>query len=88
MRVFVLTINEVYDYEEFTHKPRVFATLKNARKAKDEFVNNFKRTVDLTDTIDGDEWVEDITDNTYDAYIDGRYAENHYRVTIQSVEVQ
>ena len=82
MKVYVLTINEVYDYEEFNHNPRVFMKREDAiaelndikEEAKEEFAEDF-------DQFDDGE-------NGFEMYADGRYSEGHYSVYVHEVEVE
>ncbi len=88
MEVFVLTISEVFDFIDYDHKPKVFLNKEDAVKEMKDCFNSFKSQINLEEEIDGDKWVVDKGKNFYDAYIDGRYPENHYTIKISKVEVK
>ena len=83
-KVFIITIDEVYDFERFNHNPRAFKTEEGARKAfedlKKEARENYK-----DELSDDTYWtVEEYTDS-FEIYEDGRFAENHFTASLTSL---
>ncbi len=88
MNVFVVIIDEVYDLETFTHDPKVFHNLVDAKKYVKECADDFVRE-HKDDDIDDSSWEFEDDDNyRFEAYIDGRACEYHYNVTLSEVTVE
>ena len=82
-KVFVLTISDVADFEDFPKSPSVFENKEDALSAMKSYKEDFLKETDVeNDTKDGDGWVVEDCEMSFSAYIDGRYAENHYDITI------
>ena len=88
MVVYVVSVNDVSDFETFVHTPKVFKDKVDALKEMKTIVDDFRDLTNLDDKIDGDSWIEEKNETHYEAYIDGRYAENHYEVDVDCVEVE
>ena len=88
MVVYVVSVSEVCDFEHFNHTPKVFKNKVDAENEMNEFVKDFRNLTNLDDEIDGDSWIEEKNNSCYEAYIYGRYAENHCCVYIDCVEVE
>ena len=74
-KVFVLTISDVADFESFPKDPSVFEKKEDALSAMKSYKEDFLKDIDS-------EWVVEEGEMCFSAYIDGRYAENHYDITI------
>lgn len=82
MKVYVITIDEAYDFEKFNHAPEVFRVFDDARR-------RFEDIVALAKTEFKDcGWEESQGDNFYEAWEEGYWATNHYSVTVHTVELQ
>lgn len=83
MKVFVLTISDVYDYEGFPHNPRVFTDKK---KALDALHNAY-----LDAKKENGHWEEDDYtkgDTCFSMYPDGYWGTSHYDGRVDEVEVE
>ena len=88
MKVFVLTIDEVYEYAGFSHKPRVFTDKDNALDALYEL---YKDTKEELSKNGDDDWVEDDFkkgDSCFSLYPDGYWGTSHYDARVDEVEVE
>lgn len=88
MKVFVLTIDEVYEYEGFSHKPMVFTNKDKALDALYELYEDTKK--ELAENGD-DDWMEDDYkkgDSCFSLYPDGYWGTSHYDARVDEVEVE
>ena len=88
MKVFVLTIDEVYDYEGFSHTPMVFTNKDKALDALHELYEDTK--IELAENGD-DDWMEDDYkkgDECFSLYPDGYWGTSHYDARVDEVEVE
>lgn len=79
-KVFVLTISDVADFESFPKDPSVFEKKEDALSAMKSYKEDFLKDIDS-------DWVVEEDEMCFSAYIDGRYAENHYDITIYECRV-
>ena len=87
-KVFVLTISDVADFENFPQVPSVFEKKEDALSAMKSYKEDFLKETDVeNDTKDGDGWVVEDCEMSFSAYIDGRYAENHFDITIYECQI-
>lgn len=79
MKVYVLTIEQVWDYEQINLQTKVYYTEKDAKAA-------FKRwRDDEIKTVKENEWViETDNDTNFEAFEDGFYARNHSYASVSS----
>ena len=81
MKLYILTIDEVCDYVDQFYKPEVYLKKKEAVAA-------FK---DYKKEILDSEYVQEGYDNKdalhFECYRDGYYAQDHYSVTVHTIEV-
>lgn len=84
-RLYILTLDDVCDFATCEHIPRAFTNKEKALKALRSVSNSFVADYNLNDD---DEWVIEDNDDSFVAYINGRWAENHYRASIHEVEVE
>lgn len=81
-KVYIITIDEVYDFENFHHEPMVFADEKKAREemariineAKEEYKNKFN------EVEEGETYFE--------MYAEGYFSEGHYAVHLYEKEIE
>ena len=81
MKIYVIVTDEVYDFENFDHKPIAFTKRELAEKemdairegVKEEFENDFDTFVDGKDG--------------FEMYNDGCYSEGHYSATIYEIDL-
>ena len=57
MKIYVLTISEVFDFEDFSHKPKAFYKFEDAVAEMNSISNGFEKETDIESEIDGDSWV-------------------------------
>ena len=74
-KVFVLTFSDVADFENYPKSPSVFEKKEDALSAMKSYKEDFLKDID-------NGWVVEEDETSFSAYIDGRYAENHYDITI------
>lgn len=74
-KVFVLTFSDVADFENYPKAPFVFEKKEDALSAMKSYKEDFLKDID-------NGWVVEEDEMSFSAYIDGRYAENHYDITI------
>ena len=74
-KVFVLTFSDVADFENYPKAPFVFEKKEDALSAMKSYKEDFLKDIDSG-------WVVEDCEMSFSAYIDGRYAENHYDITI------
>lgn len=87
-KVFVLTFSDVADFENYPQSPSVFEKKEDALSAMKSHKEDFLKETDVeNDTKDGDRWVVEEDEMSFSAYIDGRYPENHYDITIYECRV-
>ena len=87
-KVFVLTFSDVADFENYPKAPFVFEKKEDALSAMKSYKEDFLKEVDVeNDAKDDGGWVVEDGKMSFSAYIDGRYAENHYDITIYECRV-
>ena len=79
-KVFVLTFSDVVDFENYPKSPSVFEKKEDALSAMKSYKEDFLKDID-------NGWVVEEDEMSFSAYIDGRYAENHYDITIYECRV-
>ena len=88
MKLYIITISDVYDYEGFHHAPIVCKTKEDAMRKLRDLRDNAKS--ELIDNGNYD-WVEDEFTNEsecFSTYLDGQWGTSHYDATIDEVEVE
>ena len=74
MKVYILTVDQVYNDEIFENSyPKAYSTMEKAKKAFNAFVDEERENVQR------DGWVEaeENSDTHYEAWEDGNYISNH-----------
>ena len=82
MKVYVITIDEVYDFETFNHTPRVFTNKDKAREAFEEISEQAR--IDYAK----DGWEEGYGADYYEMWPDGSWGTSHYGVYLQAIETE
>lgn len=85
-RLYILTIDDVYDFSTCEHAPRAFTDKEKALKALRSVSNSFITDYNIDDG--DDEWVIEDNGDSFEAYVDGYWSENHYIARIHEVEVE
>lgn len=82
-KVYVVTVNQVYQWEEMAvNYPKAFNTIDKAKAEFRKFVDDDRRYCER------DGWkIEDDTDTHFLSYEDGDYVCNHTEVSIVELEV-
>ena len=84
MKIFIITIDEVNDYVNESYKPEVHLTKAEAQKSFKAAVKQAKK--DYKDSLD-EEYVQESWSDHFECYRDGYFAQDHYSITIHTVEV-
>jgi len=79
MKLYIITIDEVYDFEGFAHKPIVSLTKKEAQAELARIKREAKKEFDF-DTLDS-------SPRGFSMYNDGTWGTSHYDANINVVEV-
>lgn len=90
MKVFVITISDVYDYEGFHHLPIVCATKEMAMKRLRELREDAKSML-IDNGNDDWEFEDDVFNEkskSFSMYPDGYWGTSHYDAVIDEVEVK
>jgi hypothetical protein len=85
MKVYVITIHEVYDFEDFHHTPRVFDSFE---KAKKELKAIAKQTIKENKRYGNDDWEVEQGDPYFSTYPDGCWGTSHYDAKISEAEIE
>lgn len=88
MKVYVITISDVYDYEGFHHAPIVCTTKEKAMKELRDLRDISKKELAA---YGNDDWVEDDFNEEsecFSMYPDGEWGTSHYDAVIDEVEVE
>lgn len=89
MKLYIITISDVYDYEGFHHAPIVCKTKEDAmRKLRDLRESTKAELIDLGNDW---EWEDDAFNEKSDRfsmYPEGSWGTSHYDAVIDEVEVE
>lgn len=83
MEVFVLTTQDVIDFEDHNNV-EVFSTLEDAKNELVKYASKVKQTIEDAD----EDWVIESSEDEFTAYQEYRYAENHCRANIVKAVVK
>ena len=83
--IWIITIDEVCDYEEFGQRPQAFEKEEDARAMLERFKKDIKS--DYADELN-DGWAYDEGRNFVEVYNDGWYSQDHYSVHLYEIELQ
>jgi hypothetical protein len=87
MKVYVLSISDVYDYEGFPHTPKVFTDKKKALNALHKEYKEAKQML----KYNGNHWEEDPYrkgKTRFSMYPEGSWGTSHYDGRVDEVEVE
>lgn len=82
MKLYVITIDEVFRFETFNHEPIAFLDKKKARDKFEDMREDARRI------FAEDEWETSEGENFYETYPDGRWSESHYGVYLKEIDVE
>lgn len=82
MKVYLITIHEVYEFENFPHTSQAFIKKEDAKKEFDRIVKNAKNMASSED------YTYDLGQNGASFYREGEWPEYHYDVELEEIEVQ
>ena len=82
MKIFIITIDDVFDYEGFHHDPIVKMSEEEAREQLENLYLSAKET--YTDEFDS----EERSDTSFSLFPDGNWGTSHYDARINEVEVE
>ena len=88
MKIYILTIDELYECEGYSHKPRAF-TDKN--KALNELHEEYLSKKEAIAKQEGKNWDEDEFkkgDTKFSLYPAGNWGTSHYDGKVEEVEVE
>lgn len=83
-KVWIITIDEVVDYENFGQRPQAFEKEEDARAMMERFKADIKE--DYAKELE-EGWVFEAGRNYCEVYDEGWYSQNHYKVSLNEVEV-
>lgn len=84
-KVWIITIDEVCDYEKFYQSPMAFKNEDAARKMLARFKEDVK--TDYADELK-EGWVYKDGQNFCEVYNDGWYSQDHYRAELHEIELK
>lgn len=84
-KVFVVVIDQMFDCDRVLDSVDVFDTEEKARAKYNEFVEKEKKWIEDEGRED---WEVQETENSFDAFEDGYYAQNHSYARIEEKEIQ
>lgn len=82
MDIYLITIDEVFYFETFNHKPEAYKDKETARKRYENVVAEAKVA------FKEDEWLESEAYSYYETYPDGQWSQNHYAAYFQTIQLQ
>lgn len=80
-KVYLIHIDEVYEYEELGHPIEVYRNREDAE-------NRYKEIVEVAECEYPSDWEREEGQWRYECYEDGHYAYNHFSVTLKTAEVR
>ena len=83
MKLYIITISDVYDFESFFIKPLAFLSEKEAQKELKRLYKSAKET--YKDEYDSEDIVKG---KSFSLYPDGSHGTSHYDAAISEVEVE
>lgn len=82
MKIYIITIDDVYDYEIAYHKPLMLFSRKSVDNAIKQIKADAKRTFPK-------DWVlSNSKSGGFELYLDGEYSTNHYAVSVFDYDVE
>lgn len=81
MKLYTITIDEVFDFEKYSHEPEVYYKKEDAEQRLNDIYDDVKPQLPKHD-------MEERTSTSFSLYTDGTYPENHFDVTLYEVEMK
>lgn len=81
-QIYIITIDEVFDFEGFAHTPQAFSNEADARKEFDRIVANGKEMAEKED------YEYDLYRDSASFYKDGEWAQYHFDVKLHCASLQ
>lgn len=81
MKIYIVRIDDVADYETLHHDLEAFYKKDDAKKRFDEILADAKSEDWL------DDWETEETEDSFSAWPNGEWGTDHYEITIEEVEV-
>lgn len=85
MKVYIITIHEIFDFEHFQHDPMAFY---NFEDAKTELKNIADVVLAENEKYGYNDWEVEQTDTSFSTYPEGYWGTSHYDAKISEVEIQ
>lgn len=82
MKVYVIVIDEVFEFETFDHRPEVFSVFDDAKKRFDDIVEQAK--IEFLECG----WEENEGAGFFETWPDGYWGTSHYSVNVYTVDLQ
>lgn len=79
MKLYIITIDEVYDYEGFHHAPKAFPSFEKAKEHFDELYKDARKELDWDSESRGE--------RSFSLYPDGSWGRCHYDAIIDEVDM-
>ena len=91
-KVYVITIESVYDSASEFHQPSVYRKKEDAEKKfnalVDKFISDYPEYVNEEESLDlEDEFLYERSVNCFHAYENARCSENHYDITLTELDL-
>lgn len=80
-KIYIISLSDVYDYDETRHDPRAFDNADDAQRVLNEIYEEANNQFPM-------DWERLKTDTTFEIYACGEYSCNHYSGWISEVEVK
>lgn len=84
MKIYVITIHEVFDFEDFKHEPKAFSTMEKAK----EKLKAIKEQVVAENKEYGNDWEMEEGETWFSTFPDGYWGTSHYDASIHELEVE
>lgn len=81
-KIYIITISEVFDFEDFGHKPEAYRNREEAQKRYEDIVEEAKREFAEND------WEEAQGASYYETFPNGYWGTSHYAVYLSEVDLQ
>lgn len=78
--MYIIVVDDVYDYDKTPHKPLIFFSKEDAQQALTNLMDNIQRETP--------EWEMETGEESFSCYLDGEYSCNHYDATIFEYEFE
>ena len=80
-KVYLITFDDVYDFERYWHEPRAFRNREDALNVFNEIKEQAKSELD-------EDWIREESETGFETYPDGCFAESHYGVSMLEINLE